>query len=46
MLGSRAQFAATPADRIPDIALGMDMLHQLHLYAAFGQDKLYVTPAG
>jgi len=46
MLGSRAQFAATPADRIPDIALGMDMLHQLHLYAAFGQNQLYVTPAG
>jgi hypothetical protein len=45
ILGSRAQFAATPADRIPDIALGMDVLHQLHLYAAFGQDKLYVTAA-
>ena len=43
-LGSRAQFASTPADRIPDLALGMDMLHQLHLYAAFGQNQLYVTP--
>ncbi|HEX4117509.1 MAG TPA: aspartyl protease family protein [Rhizomicrobium sp.] len=44
-LGSRAQFAAAPADRIPDLALGMDMLHQLHLYAAFGENQLYVTPA-
>ena len=44
-LGSRAQFATNPADRIPDLALGMDMLHQLHLYAAFGQNQLYVTPA-
>ena len=44
-LGSRAQFASSPADRIPDFALGMDMLHQLHLYAAFGQNQLYVTPA-
>jgi len=24
---------------------GMDVLHQLHLYAAFEQSKLYVTPA-
>lgn len=46
ILGSRAQFAADPSLRIPDLALGMDVLHQLHLYAAFGQDKLYVTPAG
>jgi hypothetical protein len=45
ILGSRAQFAADPSSRIPDLALGMDMLHQLHLYAAFGQDKLYVTAA-
>ena len=45
ILGSRAQFAADPSMRIPDLALGMDVLHQLHLYAAFGQDKLYVTAA-
>jgi hypothetical protein len=45
-LGSRAQFTADPADRIPDLALGMDVLRQLHLYAAFGQNKLYVTSAG
>jgi hypothetical protein len=23
----------------------MDVLRQLHLYAAFGENKLYVTPA-
>ena len=46
ILGSRAQFAADPGERIPDLALGMDVLHQLHLYAAFDQNKLYVTPAG
>lgn len=45
VLGSRATFAANPGDRIPDLALGMDVLHQLHLYAAFDQNKLYVTSA-
>ena len=45
ILGSRAQFAADPSARIPDLALGMDMLRQLHLYAAFDQNKLYVTSA-
>jgi len=45
VLGSRATFARDPGERIPDLALGMDVLHQLHLYAAFEQSKLYVTPA-
>jgi hypothetical protein len=45
VLGSRATFAADPGDRIPDLALGMDVLHQLHLYAAFEQNRLYVTTA-
>jgi Aspartyl protease len=45
LLGSRAQFAATPNDRIPDLTLGMDVLHQLHLYVAVAEGKLYVTPA-
>jgi len=45
VLGSRATFAVNPGDRIPDLSLGMDVLHQLHLYAAFGQNKLYVTAA-
>ena len=44
-LGSRAHFDSSPGERIPDLALGMDVLHQLHIYAAFGQGKLYVTPA-
>ncbi len=42
VLGSRAQSADA---RIPDLALGMDVLHQLHLYIVFGQKKLYVTSA-
>jgi hypothetical protein len=43
VLGSRAKFADDP--RIPSLTLGMDVLHQLHLYALFGQEKLYVTAA-
>jgi hypothetical protein len=45
-LGSKATFNSAPGERIPDLALGMDVLHQLHIYAAFGENKLYVTPAG
>lgn len=45
-LGSRAQFTAGPGDRIPDLALGMDVLRQLHLYIAVAEGKIYVTPAG
>ena len=45
-LGSRAQFTASPGDRIPDLALGMDVLRQLHLYIAVAEGKIYVTPAG
>lgn len=42
-LGSRAQFKAeTP---IPDLSLGMDMLHQLHLYVDQGHEMLYATAA-
>jgi hypothetical protein len=39
------QFAADPATKVAPLAIGMDVLHQLHIYAAFGQDKLYVTLA-
>ena len=42
-LGSRAQSAAP---RLPDLTIGMDLLHQLHVYIAFGEKKLYVTAAG
>lgn len=44
--GSRLQAADDPGDPIPDLALGTDVLKQLHIYAAFGQGKLYATPAG
>ena len=40
VLGSKAQ---TTDARIPDLVLGMDVLHQLHLYAVFGQKRLYIT---
>ena len=45
ILGSRAQFAADPATVVPELAIGMDVLHQLHIFAAFGENKLYVTAA-
>ncbi|MGZ5928146.1 MAG: aspartyl protease family protein [Rhizomicrobium sp.] len=42
-LGSRAQFNAEP--RIPELTLGMDVLHQLHLYVVPAQGNMYVTAA-
>ena len=42
-LGSRAQFNAEP--RIPELTLGMDVLHQLHLYVVTAQGNMYVTAA-
>ena len=42
VLGSHA--TSTDA-RIPDLTLGMDVLHQLHLYVVYGQKNLYVTAA-
>jgi beta-lactamase regulating signal transducer with metallopeptidase domain len=45
ILGSRATFFADPRQRIPGLALGMDVLSQLHLYAVHGQQTLYVTAA-
>ena len=45
-LGSKATFDADPADRVPDLALGMDVLHQLHIYIAFDKKEIFITPAG
>ncbi len=42
VLGSKAR--STDA-RIPDFTLGMDVLHQLHLYVVNGQNTIYVTSA-
>jgi hypothetical protein len=42
VLGSHA--TSTDA-RIPDLTLGMDVLHQLHLYVVYGQKNLYATAA-
>jgi len=44
--GSRLSATPIVGTPVPDLTLGMDVLHQLHIYAAFGQGKLYVTPAG
>ncbi|MGZ5926305.1 MAG: aspartyl protease family protein [Rhizomicrobium sp.] len=43
--GSRLQAADDPGDPVPELTLGMDVLHQLHLFIVFGQNKLYVTAA-
>lgn len=43
--GSRLQAAEDPGDPVPELTLGMDVLHQLHLFIVFGQNKLYVTAA-
>lgn len=29
----------------PEVVIGMDLLRKLHLYMAFGEKKLYITPA-
>lgn len=42
VLGSKARAADA---RIPDLTLGMDVLHQLHMYVVPGQAKVYVTSA-
>ena len=42
--GSR--IAANANAHVPDITVGMDVLKALHLYIAYGEKKLYVTPAG
>ena len=41
--GSRFR-SATPT--IPDLSIGMDVLGRLHVYIAFAEKKLYVSPAG
>jgi predicted aspartyl protease len=37
--------AAQRALEKPEIRIGMDLLRRLHLYMAFGEKKLYITPA-
>lgn len=32
--------------RLPDLTLGMNVLRALHLYIAFNENKLYITPGG
>ncbi|MGH7868461.1 MAG: aspartyl protease family protein, partial [Candidatus Dormibacteraceae bacterium] len=42
VLGSWARSADAP---VPELTLGMDVLHQLHIYVVYGQKTLYVTGA-
>ena len=42
VLGSWARSADA---RVPDLTLGMDVLHQLHMYLVPGQGTVYVTSA-
>jgi hypothetical protein len=42
VLGSWARSADS---RVPDLTLGMDVLHQLHMYVVPGQGRVYVTSA-
>jgi predicted aspartyl protease len=37
--------AAQAALASPEVQIGMDLLRKLHLYMAFGEKKLYITPA-
>jgi len=37
--------AARIALEKPEVVIGMDLLRKLHLYMAFGEKKLYITPA-
>jgi hypothetical protein len=38
--------ARLSGSRIPDLAIGMDVLSQLHMYVVLGEGKIYVTSAG
>lgn len=42
--GSKLQ-PKTAAVKLPDMLLGMNVLKHLHIYIAYGEQKLYVTPA-
>jgi hypothetical protein len=42
VLGTRAAFTG---ERIPDLTIGMDVLHNLHMYVVPGQGRVYVTSA-
>ena len=44
--GSRLQADDDAGEPVPDLTLGMDVLSQLHLYIAFGQNRIFATPAG
>ncbi|HUO02677.1 MAG TPA: pepsin/retropepsin-like aspartic protease family protein [Rhizomicrobium sp.] len=44
--GGGSRIAEPDNTHVPDIIIGMNILKSLHLYAAYGEKKLYITPAG
>jgi predicted aspartyl protease len=43
--GKISNAGAGAESRMPDVILGMDILRHLHLYIAYKEQKLYITPA-
>jgi hypothetical protein len=43
--GTRLQHVDDPDSSDPVMLIGMNILSKLHLYIAFGEDKIYITPA-
>jgi hypothetical protein len=43
-IGTRFKDSDTE-ESFPDLLIGMDVLHHLHLYIAYKEQKLYITPA-
>lgn len=43
--GSRVQRVDDPDPSAPAMLIGMNILSKLHLYIAFGENKVYITPA-
>ena len=42
---SRRFFGHTPSVQLPDMIVGMSVLAQLHVYIAYGEERLYITEA-
>ncbi len=43
--GQTGDDPAAADKRLPNLLIGMDVLHDLHLYIAYQEGKLYITPA-
>ena len=45
-LGSRLETGDSGHEQVPDMLIGMNVLKHLHIYIAYREQKLYITPAG